>query len=733
MSKIDYIEVSDYIVNELLSAGLKYDIETVRGALSNYISDKPTYNPDGTRKNDDKTRLNSMLTDEKLQRLIQRSYEARLPKFKQNINILQKQAAFEAFKQLPLPAREEALRAFTWFICPSSKEEFKNNLVKFDAFCRHLGNTIFPDVHYLVDPTMLLFYSESGRTGKTFRVQAIEKTVQDLGFPTQNTTSRALFENGFHSADDFIDGLSVINEWSNDFNLADDLLKNLVEQNPIRYNAKYRNSDICNIKTCIVGASNYRIKTNIDRRISMLSFADCSVPYPTDPEYAEFAKYEFVTEEEKNNLFKIILQVYFYFYQKNKLTDLTEESEKNNNKAFLNKTFLCEKLLNTLNVGNLNTLRPASGFRDGFMAYVDSVQTFPVVISPQRCAIYFSRHKYGKFRQREFDNIINELLNQGLVTKMPNNQYQINNNDTNTVLSHLQPQCSSERYSYQETYLMLEEILGLDFLEIPKISAKQRLNATDHPFDKYHETPDGEYECINDFKSLTPTDGHKTIRTMDNVCYSRFLFEIDGINGKTEEECLETQYKIAYDLHIQGALYRAVFSGKKSVHMILELEPINSDIPLTIDEYKFVWKLLAKKYGLEHADPACNEPARLTRRPKVRRKDTGKMQELLYFDKNKVSLKWRAEYIQTQAVRKTSTNSFLPNCLNSNVAEFITNYMKKNNLEYKPDFRHRTVCSVRGALAKAGIQYSDQDLLDYGFEEKYVSNTANLSFDALAE
>ena len=121
MSKIDYTEVSDYIVNELLSAGLKYDIETVRGALSNYISDKPTYNPDGTRKNDDKTRLNSMLTDEKLQRLIQRSYEARLPKFKQNINILQKQAAFEAFKQLPLPAREEALRAFTWFICPSSR------------------------------------------------------------------------------------------------------------------------------------------------------------------------------------------------------------------------------------------------------------------------------------------------------------------------------------------------------------------------------------------------------------------------------------------------------------------------------------------------------------------------------------------------------------------------------------------------------------------------------------
>ena len=96
-------------------------------------------------------------------------------------------------------------------------------------------------------------------------------------------------------------------------------------------------------------------------------------------------------------------------------------------------------------------------------------------------------------------------------------------------------------------------------------------------------------------------------------------------------------------------------------------------------------------------------------------------------------LKNRAEYIQTQAVRKTSANSFLPNSLNSNVAEFITNYMKKNNLEYKPDFRHRTVCSVRGALAKAGIQYSDQDLLDYGFEEKYVSNTANLSFDALAE
>lgn len=105
----------------------------------------------------------------------------------------------------------------------------------------------------------------------------------------------------------------------------------------------------------------------------------------------------------------------------------------------------------------------------------------------------------------------------------------------------------------------------------------------------------------------------------------KFLFEIDHIPNKSQEECLQIQKENLQKLRDQGCVYRAVFSGNKSIHIIIKLDSKTSDIPTNVDEYKFVWKLLAKKYGFHEADRACNDPCRLTRRPHVIRQDTKKI------------------------------------------------------------------------------------------------------------
>ena len=59
--------------------------------------------------------------------------------------------------------------------------------------------------------------------------------------------------------------------------------------------------------------------------------------------------------------------------------------------------------------------------------------------------------------------------------------------------------------------------------------------------------------------------------------------------------------------------------------------------------------------------------------------------------------------------------------------------MKKNNCVYEHGERNKTVCKIRGALREAGIQYTEQDLLDYGFEQEILEETYNLSQEAQGE
>lgn len=462
---INYMAITDHVVEGILPnySPTKNIFLEQKKLIKEWVKQHPTIDFDGQIVNDVNVRVNRLITDDKLNKLIQKTLEATYPAYRDNKINEQKEAAFKKFDNLPMPSKDDCLRAFAWFLCPSTKDEFDANLIKFDAFMKHLANTILPDVDFDIKPTMLLFYSAEGNTGKTYRTEGIEDAVQDLGFPVMNTTAKHLFASGFHSDEDFIDGLCVINEWSNEFNMSDDLMKNLIEQKPIRYDAKYKNATSRTVKLCIAGASNYRVKTSVDRRISLISFAESPIPKKGEPDYKDYETYEKITETERRKLFYDILKVYLYLYRFTKLP----EKNITKNSIYINQSFIVENLVNSLNVDKLNTQKTSGGFKDKFMEYVESIKTDfgePAIIKTPNCRVYCSKRHY-KFSPKEYEAIIQDLLSKGLIRKISKDSYEVVKGDKDDVLSELMPQYNKDRYSYLETCKLLEEKLDFSFLQ----------------------------------------------------------------------------------------------------------------------------------------------------------------------------------------------------------------------------------------------------------------------------
>lgn len=132
----------------------------------------------------------------------------------------------------------------------------------------------------------------------------------------------------------------------------------------------------------------------------------------------------------------------------------------------------------------------------------------------------------------------------------------------------------------------------------------------------------GEFNVLNNLLSDTPPEGYKIPRVMANTKKLRFLYEWDNIS-------LDAQKVITKDLIKKGVLQRAVFSGSKSIHHIIELWSDRE--PKTKEEYRFVHKFIAQQLGLKNFDAACVDSSRLTRAPQVLRKDKKKKQDLLYY------------------------------------------------------------------------------------------------------
>ena len=125
--------------------------------------------------------------------------------------------------------------------------------------------------------------------------------------------------------------------------------------------------------------------------------------------------------------------------------------------------------------------------------------------------------------------------------------------------------------------------------------------------------PGLEYQVLNELYDKNP-------RRSDSTClkYTRFLFEFDEISLNAQRKIMEAN---------EDVLVRAVYSGSKSIHMIVEFSEIYSD--LCRRWYKKIWKWLEKNI-FPGADPKCTNPSRLTRAPDVVRSDTGKLQKTLY-------------------------------------------------------------------------------------------------------
>lgn len=129
-------------------------------------------------------------------------------------------------------------------------------------------------------------------------------------------------------------------------------------------------------------------------------------------------------------------------------------------------------------------------------------------------------------------------------------------------------------------------------------------------------SPMREYEVLNELKSPHRSD--------DNCLYhTRFLFESD------ELELME-QLKLA-QVH-KDNINRITFSGKKSLHVVIEFPKEYESF--CNEYYKMIWRYFASEWFMDKCDKACANPSRLTRRPDVTRRDTGKLQTLIYHGKH---------------------------------------------------------------------------------------------------
>lgn len=152
--------------------------------------------------------------------------------------------------------------------------------------------------------------------------------------------------------------------------------------------------------------------------------------------------------------------------------------------------------------------------------------------------------------------------------------------------------------------------------EDAKSSLKEQYLATPRKPTQTFRIP--QFEVLNELKDNSCAADHNV------ASLTRFLFECD-------------KKSYAWQLHNANShndvICRAVFSGGKSLHCIIELdEPCQS-----IEEYKDIWSFFNSYYFDNNADSACANPARLTRTPGAKRLGTWVPQKLVFENNNKFS------------------------------------------------------------------------------------------------
>lgn len=214
----------------------------------------------------------------------------------------------------------------------------------------------------------------------------------------------------------------------------------------------------------------------------------------------------------------------------------------------------------------------------------------------------------------------------------------------------------------------------------------------------------GEFNVLNNLLSDTPPEGYKVPRVMANTKKVRFLYEWDNLS-------LEQQSVYTKQLIQKGVLQRAVFSGSKSIHHIIELWSTRE--PQNKEEYKFMHQFIAKSLGLVGYDTQCTDSSRLTRANNVYRKEKGKWQELIFYsNENRFKCdEWYDYFLAEKKNTSTDASTKLLRIIDSikdlNKGadhKFVANYIRSE--EKKGSFndgnRHANVPRIVAALKLKG-------------------------------
>jgi hypothetical protein len=151
----------------------------------------------------------------------------------------------------------------------------------------------------------------------------------------------------------------------------------------------------------------------------------------------------------------------------------------------------------------------------------------------------------------------------------------------------------------------------------------------------------GCYEVAN--LLLTNDDRHD----YNVASYRNLVFEIDGIPLEEQELLIESRKNI---------IARAVYSGGKSIHCIIQVE----NAPENKEQYKWLWKRLNEQIFKGLADRACSNPARLTRCPNMIRyhegndssKNDGNLQKLWFIQPISLQIEWEKEWQKVEDKKK---------------------------------------------------------------------------------
>ena len=234
----------------------------------------------------------------------------------------------------------------------------------------------------------------------------------------------------------------------------------------------------------------------------------------------------------------------------------------------------------------------------------------------------------------------------------------------------------------------------------------------------------GEFNVLNNLLSDTPPEGYKIARVMANTKKVRFLYEWDNI--PLDQQKIYTQQLIQ-----KGVLQRAVFSGSKSIHHIIEFWSTRE--PQNKEEYKFLHQFIAKSLGLVGYDTQCTDSSRLTRCPNVFRKDKGKVQELIFYSNaNRFKCDNWYDYFLAEKKNCTSDASIQLMRVIDSIKDlnkkadykFVANYIKAEESKgsFQDGNRHANFGRIISALKLRGRLSLEeiQQIL-----EPYLANTDN--------